>query len=694
MPPRKAQSLAQTYDLSRSEIIETLRLRLQKNSRAKLTSKERSLLTLMFKDKLVEMAQSGTDTRDAIERLCKAEITLLEEAYPASSINSYYLPKYTKVIRDAIAAKEIPLNYQNSYERQWNKQDGSGTGVERRHHALDFLVYDYQTQIKLRGITTKHNNTRQDNMKPVNLDRYMEKVQELLQSNDTLELIVGIAAATGRRHTEVVSLGQFKLQDHPYLLTFSGQQKKADAIEFDILTLLPAVDVLAALNRLREKPEMIEIEGKPSEHPNVRRINAWVNRGVHRLLGDTQIVPVLEGFKTVSIHRLRGLYGAIAIHYFCPEHKREHRFLQYYLGHVLEGEIAPNSRATDHYFHYYLVRGKKSIRARGVKVPSSGLLPALQQNFEEKAHATQAQPSPVKAAALKSPDVDRDTSAIAPLQTAETAEIDQSDEADEADEADVEPTAKTSFSDKDDDMINQQLVDTLQRIAGQQSQTVETQARVIAEQHERIRMLETQVKASSLPSNDAAAPPTVVEASGDTARYKAQISALKQQLQESTDEKKKLHAKAEAYRTQWQETLESLNSIRKALNMPELSPDEAKPPKKSEKDASPAAARRQETRPSQSEESGHQASPYKRAEKIWALTKQWNQAHPERAILINQSILNSKGIHRDAAVSFLEDYREEVNQENQRIGVTAKNERTFNRGKLSAYKAFLDGQAE
>ncbi len=377
-----AQTLAQTYDLNRSQIIAAMEDRIRSGSRTKLTRPEREILIDLLVDKLVEMAQRGDDTRDAIAHLCQAEVELLEKAYPVSSINSHYLPKYTKALKEAIETGRLTLNEQNAYEREWSKRNGGESGVEQRHHAFDFLVYDYETQTALRSQTTKANNTRQDNLAFVELDDYLEAIEQLLQSDDPLELIVGIAGATGRRHTEVVSVGEFQLRDHPYLLGFAGQQKKADDVgDYDILTLLPAVDILDAIGKLREHPDITDVVGKRADTPDIQRINAWVNRGVQKLLGDSGIVPVLEGFKTVSIHRLRGLYGAIAIHFFCPQHQREHRFLQHYLGHVIEGAITPNSRATDHYFHYVLTRNGKPLNARGVKVAAYGLVP-LQEERE------------------------------------------------------------------------------------------------------------------------------------------------------------------------------------------------------------------------------------------------------------------------------------------------------------------------
>jgi hypothetical protein len=110
-----------------------------------------------------------------------------------------------------------------------------------------------------------------------------------------------------------------------------------------------------------------------------------VNRRVQALFGATGLVPVLKGFKSVSIHRLRALYGAIAVHFFCANNQHLHRFLQNHLGHVLTKEVGVgNSRATDHYFHYFLVKEDGSaITARGVKLMAHGALVEMGEAMAE-----------------------------------------------------------------------------------------------------------------------------------------------------------------------------------------------------------------------------------------------------------------------------------------------------------------------
>jgi hypothetical protein len=81
-------------------------------------------------------------------------------------------------------------------------------------------------------------------LKPVRVDAYLRRVGDLLESEEPEVLAIAIAALTGRRFAEVVSVGvSFKRQGHPYQLRFEGQQKKADAEAFEIVSLIPVRDL-------------------------------------------------------------------------------------------------------------------------------------------------------------------------------------------------------------------------------------------------------------------------------------------------------------------------------------------------------------------------------------------------------------------------------------------------------------------
>jgi hypothetical protein len=101
-----------------------------------------------------------------------------------------------------------------------------------------------------------------------------------------------------------------------------------------------------------------------------------VNRAVEKVFGQSGLVPVLHGFKTVSIHRLRGTVGRDRLSLLCTRSEESPALSQHYLGHVSDTlQSAANAPVTGHYFHYRLWREGKELTAKGVKLASAGLLP-------------------------------------------------------------------------------------------------------------------------------------------------------------------------------------------------------------------------------------------------------------------------------------------------------------------------------
>ncbi|WP_242578257.1 protelomerase family protein [Chroococcus sp. FPU101] len=100
----------------------------------------------------------------------------------------------------------------------------------------------------------------------------------------------------------------------------------------------------------------------------INKFDVQINRECNKYLGD--IVPPLESREAVSIHNLRGLWGAIASYFFCPQTSHEYPFLQHYLGHAID------SSATGHYFRYRLIDEHGNyLENRGILITQFGELP-------------------------------------------------------------------------------------------------------------------------------------------------------------------------------------------------------------------------------------------------------------------------------------------------------------------------------
>lgn len=369
--------------MNRDKIVVAYLTRLNHGERIKLTTAERDFLVQDFIAQLQDLEEA-----EAIERLCRDEIELLERGYGKgtnSTVN--YLSKYRTAIAQATEQGKLPMTDETSFFFKGRKRTGEPLQA-LQHLAFDLMRYDHSVYLSNRKQTNIGNNERQDNPQPFNPARYLEKAIELLQSQEPETLAVGIAAVTGRRHTEVAVSGRFSPTGHVYLLTFDGQLKKADPIAYTILTLLPAEQVLEAIDRFRSFPQVQALAGLTSADREVAAFRSRVNTRARHHFQDTQILPLLPGFQSVSVHRLRAAYARVAIHYWLPgQGVNEQRWLQFYLGHVAPGDMrdAANSNSTSHYFGYCLVNDQgKPVTVTGIKLMAHPLPSPSEQRLQQQ----------------------------------------------------------------------------------------------------------------------------------------------------------------------------------------------------------------------------------------------------------------------------------------------------------------------
>ncbi|MBE9110965.1 hypothetical protein IQ273_16260 [Nodosilinea sp. LEGE 07298] len=622
-------SLAQTFDTTRAEIVAAMEARIEKGDRTKLAKKELDELISILVAKLVEMNALGTDTKAAIDRLCAAEQVLLEMAYPCSSINSVYFPRYTKAIKAAIEAGRISLNGKNSYPRRWTKRNPlpgePSSGSEARHYALDGFTYPIEVQAQLRATTTQNANARQDDRQPVDLDAYMGKVNLLLASNDPIDLIIAIAAVTGRRHTEVVSLGQLQPhvgemaqlipQGHPYLLRFTGQQKAAKSA-YDVLTLVPAQDVLLAVEKLRATADIHDLDGVASDDPRMEALNARVNRRVVKVLD--QVLPTPKGFTNISIHRCRAVYVPIALHYFCPANMAEQRLAQHLLGHVLlDDTTTGNASVTGHYYQYYLTRNGKPLTARGVKLAASGPIPL--------------------------PPDELDAPVTQPLTDTEGALI----------VADSLP-AKTTPSPQGN---GAREGDPVWATISSQAATISTQAQTISAQAATIDRLARSGGGGQ----------------GDDSEFKAlkveheRLLAMLEELKAIAADPNQLQAAQRFFAFDF-----DLEGEDEGAEPP------AGPP------AAPSPARPQENDNDHDKAQG--TKPYQRGVRLLELAQQWAQEHPDATVKFSGALLKAVGIHAAAIKAITTDLDDDIEAFNKSLGNDSL--KTHNKGRTEPFLNF------
>jgi Telomere resolvase len=367
--------------LSRQLIIDRYRQRIATSERTRLTKTDLAELIIEFIDRLAIIK-----TKAKIQELCTAEIALLEEGYPQATIGKVYLPMYRKSIQAAVDDGLLPLTKNTSREYTYSKRNSSEIGQAIDHFALDYLKYDSATYSLFAGISAERNNLKQDNLQPVNPDVFLAVAADLLDSVDPFDLAVGIAATTGRRFSEIVAKGTMTATNDLYWISFAGQLKKrTEANSYLTPCLLPAAIVLDAMERFRQHPRIAALADFSAIEIN-RSLADSVKRSVIRNFGDTGIVPVLPSESAVTVHNLRGIYGEICTHFFCPPDRAVSRFVQERLGHVISADELKraNSSATQHYFHYYLVDSNgQHLGAKGIKLSDSSSIEIVADDYED-----------------------------------------------------------------------------------------------------------------------------------------------------------------------------------------------------------------------------------------------------------------------------------------------------------------------
>ncbi len=352
--------------LARQHIIDRYHQRIAAGERTRLTKTDLSELIGEFVDRLA-IAKS----KAKIQTICTAEIALLEEGYPQATIGKVYLPMYRKAIQTAMDDGLLPLTKNTSRQYTYTKRNSGESVTSIDHLALDYLKYDTAIYSQFAGISAERNNLKQDNLQPVNPEAFLAVAANLLQSDDPFDLAVGLAATTGRRFSEVVAKGTLTATNDLFWISFSGQLKKREQADSYLTPcLMPAVIVLEAMERFRQHPRIAALADFSAIELN-RSLADSVKRSVMRNFGDSGIVPVLPSESAVTVHNLRGIYGEICTHFFCPPDRAVSRFVQERLGHVISADELKraNSSATQHYFHYYLVDSNgHHLGSKGIKL--------------------------------------------------------------------------------------------------------------------------------------------------------------------------------------------------------------------------------------------------------------------------------------------------------------------------------------
>jgi hypothetical protein len=148
----------------------------------RLSESELMTLALCFLSQLIELNKNKTDTEDTIASLCEAETALLELGYPKETIAKNHHGIYLNLIREAIKNGQLTLTQQNSYSFDIIKHDTGQKETIQQHYAQLYLKYDPEDYLSFKKDGKGRNNIKQDKPQPIILPKYIDKVNQLLQS--------------------------------------------------------------------------------------------------------------------------------------------------------------------------------------------------------------------------------------------------------------------------------------------------------------------------------------------------------------------------------------------------------------------------------------------------------------------------------------------------------------------------------
>jgi len=666
-----------TDDLTREDIVDRYRKRIAESKRARLTQIECEQLAYLLVETLIHLSDAGEDSENVIRSLCQEEVDLLKEGYPQESIDTSYIPTYTRLIQEAIASGQLKLTDLNSYEKASTSGDSSDKNTEWQHYALDFLVPDNyaKSPVKKPGRTEKQESQVPQDL--IEVKAYLGKARDLLNSSTAEEIAIALSALTGRYYTELIQEQPFEKTEFPYLMRYRETSETASTIEINVITLIPVEEILPHLQRWQ--PMVSHLSKEKASESQKRAFIARVNHRIRKAFEFTQIIPVVEETKTVSMQWLRNAYGAIALYFFCPPTGQQQNFINLTLSHLLEPKTLdnPTIETVQQCFHYRPAQQGHPIRAVGIKLPAHGPVPLNRAELSSETQASQ-----------------QDDQYIA---------------------SDLSTSAHTAGQSKSIITTNPTTSSTEVEASHEWEAIVRTQIKTIADQAQAINWLTTEVRmlkekaqhlttAYDKANSQADNLPVIKEecqrlrAENQTLRLaQNKVDAFKALLLDHDTRKKPLARTKEQSRP----VLDSLPSGSDSKLAEQPKPNNRTASQKGASHNSPVSSQSSPTIKSTSSSTsdrgseqpeqvdsilpeGYQLQPTKaskaqqRAASIVIAIQAWNRQHPSRSFAITKGLLEHEfGINRKAATEFLEGNRQTLQDYYQKIGVN--NERGHNR---------------
>jgi Telomere resolvase len=200
-----------------------------------------------------------SDKLTVVEK-CNELIEILKINYAPTTVRKY-LTNYRKVVQSLHLSNSIDDNLLVLREF---KKDGV-TISEKQHCALEFLVPDDDTNIAIEAKSESHQllrageNLDDDEIKEphtVDVSEVFKVAEQLLKSDNVVELALGLQVFTGRRRSENF-LGKF-IADDSHTMIFNGQLKQRTTQAKVADYLIPVYYSSDILEEVSERIEQME----------------------------------------------------------------------------------------------------------------------------------------------------------------------------------------------------------------------------------------------------------------------------------------------------------------------------------------------------------------------------------------------------------------------------------------------------
>jgi hypothetical protein len=256
-----------------------------------------------------------------------------EHANQLDSLRSEHALTLRKRVKE-IAGAVIADNHPTKRQRELYKLITSSLKVE--HEILFHLALDSAQKNKVKSHQGGALERKQHDSVTISHAAIIGIIRDGLAAESLYKQLYALALACGRRFIEVAKQGNFEPLDEHRVL-FSGQAKKrAGHIEkpYPIYTLIPASELIAAVERLRQSPSMAAIHQRIAAKRNEKNIvtpdfdnaafnaatavsanyaakTAMQHHGMAQIKGDESIYSGTS--TTVTFKDSRAIYAAICL---------------------------------------------------------------------------------------------------------------------------------------------------------------------------------------------------------------------------------------------------------------------------------------------------------------------------------------------------------------------------------------------